>query len=109
MTETFNVEVENQSRDGLLDANTAVERMLQNKLATVLSLLTEERQRSVTKEVKRGPHRARRKMQSWTVMKSLSMIAPEVMNPVNHRCKREITMPKSGQIRGGLSWKTSKV
>jgi hypothetical protein len=123
MTETFNMEVEKQSREGLMDASTAVERMLQNKLTTALSLLAEDQQRSVTKEVKRAPHRdkeqrerlreittlqialsalgqpvregseergeqgpardrARRKMQSWAVTKSLSIIAPEVMSPV---------------------------
>jgi hypothetical protein len=119
MTESFNMAVEKQSREGRMNTDTTVERMLQNKLATVLSLLEEDRQRTVTKEVKRGPHRdkeqrerlreittlqitlttlgrpvregnedreeqgpdrdrTRRKMQSWTVTKSLSMIAPEV-------------------------------
>ncbi len=105
-----------------MNTDTVVEWMLQNKLKTVLSVLVEDRQRTVTKETKRGPHRdkehrerlreittlqitlttlgrpgrednedlgeqgpdrdrTRRKMQSWDVTKSLSMIAPEVMSP----------------------------
>ena len=57
LTESFNMEVEKQTREGRMNADTAVERMMQNKLKTVLSVLTEDRQRTVTKETKRGPHR----------------------------------------------------
>ena len=105
-----------------MNADTAVERMMRNKLKTALSVLKEDRQRTATKETKRGPHRdkeqrerlreittlqialttlgrpgregnedrgeqgqgrdrTRRKMQSWAVTRSLSMIAPEVMSP----------------------------
>ena len=122
MTESFNREVEKQTREGRMNADTAVERMMRNKLKTALSVLKEDRQRTATKEAKRGPHRdkeqrerlreittlqialttlgrpgregnedrgeqgqgrdrTRRKMQSWAVTRSLSMIAPEVMSP----------------------------
>ena len=57
MTESFNMEVEKQTREGRMNTDTTVKRMLQNKMKTVLSVLVEDRQRTVTKETKRGPHR----------------------------------------------------
>ena len=82
MTETFNIEVEKQSREGLMNASTAVERMLQNKLATALSLLEEDRQRSVTKEVKRGPHRDKEQRERLREITTLQIALTVLGRPV---------------------------
>ena len=56
-TEAFNADIEKRVKEGRVGTSGAVEEMLQIKLATAMDILTEERQRVTTREVKLSPHR----------------------------------------------------
>ena len=135
----------------MIGVNETVEQVFQNKLATALEILTEERQRVTTREVMRGPHRdkdqrerlreittlqialtvltrpkgecdkgpeeqprtrdrSRRKTQSWAVMRSLDMIAPEVTNPtVLHMLPSSNLDLLTQLVQKWKDWKMSEV
>ena len=104
------MEVEKQSREGLMDASAAVERMLQNNLSTVLSLLVEGRQRAVTKEVRRGPHRDKeqweRLREITTVQIALTVLGRLVREGIENRGEQG---PTRDRVRRKMqSWVVTK-
>jgi hypothetical protein len=72
-TAVFNTDIEGKIMDGRMGASEAVEQTLQNKLSTVILLLTEEHQRVNTKEVKCGPHRDREQRERLREITTLAL------------------------------------
>ena len=81
MTEIFNLEVEKKVQEGKLGASETVEQMIQNKLSTALTILTEARQRITTREVKRGSHKDREQRERLREIATLQIVRSVLKRP----------------------------
>ena len=64
-----------------MGSSEVVEQILQNKLSTAILLLTEERQRVNTREVKRGPHRDREQRERLREIATLQIALTTLTRP----------------------------
>jgi hypothetical protein len=64
-----------------MGASEEVEQTLQNKLSTSILLLTEERQRVNTREIKRGPHRDREQRERLREIDTLKITLTTLTRP----------------------------
>jgi hypothetical protein len=83
-TDAFNRDMETKLQKGVIGASEAVEQVFQNKLGTVLAILTEERQRVNIREVVRGPHRDKEQRERLREIATLQIALTVLKRPMDN-------------------------
>ncbi len=86
---------------GLLVSSEVVEQVLQNKLTTTLAVLTGERQRVSTKEVKRDPHRDKEQRERLREITTLQIVLTVLRRSPVKYSKGHGEQPQAGTEQGG--------